>query len=132
MGVDHVVALAARLKASRARAAWLAALASSMVTLDEVILVAGEVSGRPIRSLRLHQLLGAQRDWGDVRTRAVIERMGVILGARLERRRLTVAWLLDGRSPARFDAWTMARRGPASPWPGFPFTPSPASEVAPR
>lgn len=125
MSVDHVAALAARLRSDQVRSTWLLAIAEGVVSVDDVVIHAGEIAGKPLRPLRLHQLLSAQHGWGATRTNSVLVRMGVILGQPVDRRRASVAWLLDGRSPARFDAWLMARKGPAPPWPGFPYTPAP-------
>jgi hypothetical protein len=73
--------------------------------------------------LSLRQVLLAQPAWGRKRTDAVIEHISSIFGGRMERRQITVGWLLDPRAGGRrFHAWLDAHQPKSRPpWPGFPY-----------
>lgn len=96
----------ARRSAARLRSEWLLLIHEGMVTPADVLAEAGQPHARPLLKLLLHQLLLAQPGWGRTRTDAAIHKIMSVTDARIERRQVTVGWLLDPRAGGRrFAAW---------------------------
>lgn len=116
----------AKAQAHRARAAALISVAEGRHTIVDVIKHAATEAGRPLLRITLRQLLLAQPGWGDERCGSALNQLTAVLGApaaKLHRRKLTIAWLLDARAGGkRFMAFcdVIAAKTDA-PWPGFPF-----------
>lgn len=93
-------------------------------TVAQVLAAAAGQENRPLMKLRLRMLLRFQPGWGAVRADQIIDHVLSVTGAKLDRRLVTVAWLLDPRAGGRrYTAWLDAiepKKDP--PWPGFPHT----------
>lgn len=114
---------AARRSAATYRAQWLMLVHDKMVTPDDALTDAARPEARPLLKLSLRQLLLAQPGWGRTRADAVIDKILSVSEAKIERRQVTIGWLLDPRAGGRrFAAWLDAidpRKEPAGP--GFPY-----------
>lgn len=96
----------ARRSAARFRSEWLLLVHDLMVTPGDVLAEAGHPHGRALLKLSLRQILLAQPGWGRTRADTVIEKIMSVTDARIERRQVTVGWLLDPRAGGRrFAAW---------------------------
>lgn len=98
--------------------------APAPATVGTVLEAVAEQENRPLLRLRLRMLLRYQPGWGAVRADQVIDHVLSVTGAKLDRRLVTVGWLLDPRAGGRrFTAWIDAlepKKDP--PWTGFPHT----------
>lgn len=113
------------------RAEWSVGVAEGLLTSVDVIEHACTVEGRPLRRMKLRQLLLSQPHWGQARTGEAMTRFarfaGLAPSADLDE--LTAGWLIDSRAGGRrisawLDAVEVRRDGP--PWPGFPYLRKPA------
>lgn len=93
-------------------------------TVAKVLEAVAEPENRPLLRLRLRMLLQYQPGWGAVRADQIIDHVLSVTGAKLDKRLVTVGWLLDPRAGGRrFTAWIDAlepKKDP--PWKGFPHT----------
>lgn len=97
---------AARRSASLYRAQWLMLIHDGMVTPGDVLADAAGPDARPLLKLSLRQLLLAQQGWGRTRADGIIDKILSVTGAKIERRQVTIGWLLDPRAGGRrFAAW---------------------------
>ena len=113
----------ARRNADRFRAEWLILLNEKMMEPADLLREAARPEAKPLMKLSLRQVLLAQQGWGRRKTDAVIDHVSAVSGARIDRRKMTVGWLLDPRSGGRrFAAWLDAFEPKTKPWPGFPYT----------
>lgn len=125
--VSAETARAAAAAARRTRASWLVDIAEGNTTPLAAVVAATSLEGRPLRRIRLAELLANQPGWGSIRVRKTLE--GVLhqldlRGQRPDTAKLTVGWLIDTRSNgSRFTALLHALSDRVSPWPGFPFEP---------
>ena len=114
---------AARHSAAVYRAQWLMLVHDGMVTPGDVLTDAARPEARPLLKLSLRQLLLAQPAWGRTRADAIIDKILSVTDAKIERRQVTIGWLLDPRAGGRrFAAWLDAidpRKELTGP--GFPY-----------
>lgn len=97
---------AARRNAAVYRAQWLMLIHDGMVTPGDVLADAAGPQARPLMKLSLRQLLLAQQGWGKTRADGVIDKILSVTDAKIERRQVTIGWLLDPRAGGRrFAAW---------------------------
>ncbi|GAA4033698.1 hypothetical protein GCM10023063_16870 [Arthrobacter methylotrophus] len=97
---------AARRSAAVYRAQWLMLIHDGMVTPGDVLADAAGPEARPLLNLSLRQLLLAQQGWGRTRADNVIDKILSVTDAKIERRQVTIGWLLDPRAGGRrFAAW---------------------------
>jgi hypothetical protein len=96
----------ARRSANLYRAQWLMLVHDGMVTPGDVLTDAAGPAARPLLKLSLRQLLLAQQGWGETRAYGVIDKILSVTDAKIERRQVTIGWLLDPRAGGRrFAAW---------------------------
>lgn len=96
----------ARRSASRFRAEWLMLIHDRMVNPADVLAEAARPEARPLLKLSLRQLLLAQPGWGRTRADAIVDNILSVADAKIERRQVTIGWLLDPRAGGRrFAAW---------------------------
>lgn len=133
-GLDVAGLAAARIAAGRTRARWLTRLAAGQVGLLDVVWAATSPGGRPLRGLRLKELLRTQPGWGLRRAEKAVARLrrASQVPDTVPDHRLTVAWMLDNRAaPGRRLAHLLeavaAAETRSAPWPGFPYTARPGS-----
>lgn len=134
VGAPIQVLHSAREAANRYRAQWLLSVAQGMLSPLELIENAAAEPGRPLRAIRLLELLRTQDGWGMARARGVLCSLRRILNVpdTIPDRDLKIAWLLDNRTAGqRVDAWidvagAAAAGGRRTPWPRFPYAPPPA------
>ena len=125
---------AAHARAVRGR--YVLAVATGMLTVDDVIRQAQDASGIPLRRIRLTSLLQAQEGWGRGQARSVIDRLLAFLSNTdtSELPELTIGWLLDNRAGGtRYRAFieAIATTDPMSaPWSGFPRFPQPGKDLS--
>jgi hypothetical protein len=113
----------ARRSADRFRAEWLILINEEMMKPADLLREAARPEAKPLMKLSLRQVLLAQPGWGRRKTDTVIDHVSAISGARIDRRKITVGWLLDPRAGGRrFAAWLDAFTPKNQPWPGFPYT----------
>jgi hypothetical protein len=114
----------ARRNAARFRAEWLMLVHDRMVSPGDVLAEAAQPDARPLLKLSLRQLLLAQPGWGRTRADTIIEKILSVADAKIERRQVTIGWLLDPRAGGRrFAAWLDAFELRTSlSEPGFPYT----------
>ncbi|MBG0738705.1 hypothetical protein IV500_04640 [Paeniglutamicibacter antarcticus] len=112
----------ARRGADTYRAQWLMLVHEGMVTPGDVLTDAAGTQARPLLKLTLRQLLLAQPGWGRTRAYAIIDKVLSVADASIDRRQVTIGWLLDPRAGGRrFAAWLDAidpRKELSAP--GFP------------
>lgn len=106
------------------RAEYLVALAEGLIDVSDVLEFAATEAGKPLRRISLRQLLLSQPGWGDRRTKHALSLLTDRLGAPINMKEMTIAWLLDPRAGGRrYMAWLDVRQPKdEAPWPGFPFT----------
>lgn len=115
-----------RREAQQRRARALVHVAAGAATISDVIRQACAPDGAPLLTIRLRALLEARPGAGPAAAADVMTRLTYTLGAAC-REDADMAWLLDGRARGRYVAWlTATGKAGTSPWPGFPFTQSPA------
>ena len=111
---------AARQAARRARAEWLHAIATGVVTPLEAIRAAEGPDGGPVRDMSLRTVLMAA--YSRPCTENIITKLGRASGRRLAGRYVPVRWLFDRRSPGRLEALATLL-GEAHPEPErFPYS----------
>ncbi|MPN44724.1 hypothetical protein SDC9_192289 [bioreactor metagenome] len=128
MAVNTVSLREARLRASATRTGWRLALVQGLVSVEQVIAAAATEDGKPLRRLTLREVLASRPGCGDVQANRVVARLRVLLGVKpdeLPAKRMTVAWLLDGRASGRAEAWACAVGDPTTVYAGFPFAERP-------
>lgn len=114
----------ARVAAAEVRARWRKSLLDGMVTVDDLLRFAATIEGGPLRSMRLSDVLASQADWSQARAHTAVARLRRELGVDVAPSKLTVRWLLDGRT-SRHREWALVQRRPTTPFDGFPFAPEP-------
>ncbi|MCU6481284.1 hypothetical protein [Arthrobacter sp. A2-55] len=112
----------ARQNAARLRAEWMLLVHDGTVTLNDVLQEAQHQESKALLRLSVRQLLMSQPNWGRGKADSVIGHILSVLDVEIDRRLVTVGWLLDPRAGGRrFAAWLDAfepKQRP--PWPGFP------------
>lgn len=129
MAVNTVGLSEARLRAHTTRTGWRMALLQGMVGLQQVLVAAATEEGKALRRLTLRELLSSRPGCGEVQANRIVARLRMFLGVKpedLPARKMTVAWLLDGRAAGRAEAWSCAVEGPSTVYEGFPFAERPA------
>lgn len=112
--------------ANQARGEWMLSVAEGLMSVDDLIAVACNDDGRPLRKLRLEQVIAAQPDVSLAEAKRQVASISRISGYKDDKPML-VGWLIDARSQGtRIDAWVDAST-PREIWTGFPFTSQPAS-----
>jgi hypothetical protein len=113
----------ARRAAARIRGEWLMFINDGTFSPGDLMKEAALPESKALLKLSLRQVLLSQRGWGRKRTDAVIDHIAGVIGAKIDRRHLTVGWLLDPRAGGRrFAAWLDAFQPKTGPiWPGFPY-----------
>lgn len=127
-GVGSHALRQARQEAARIRAVWLTRVASDEASIFDVVRAATASDGRPLRAIRIKELLRSQQGWGKSRSGAVLAHLRATskIPRSVPDHRLNVSWLLDNRSrpglrlSALIDAID-AQGTRSAPWPGFPF-----------
>lgn len=120
---NDVAALnSARREASLYRAEWLMSIADGRLTVAELIDESAQPEARALLKLSLRQVLLSQPGWGRQKAGKVLRHLESAAGARMERRKITVGWLLDPRAGGRrYAAWLDAFEPKTTPWQGFPY-----------
>lgn len=121
-------------RARRYRAEWLLAVAEGFTSPLDLVSHAATNQGRPLRRIRLSELVGTQPGWGAGRVRktmgGLLHQLAVHGQSQSPTTRLTVGWILDPRSNGRrFDSLIHALTPRQTPWTGFPFEPQPAKTL---
>jgi len=113
----------ARRAAGRLRAQWLMLVNDGTFTPTDLMKEAALTESKALLKLSLRQVLLSQQGWGRKRTDGAIDHVAGVIDARIDRRHLTVGWLLDPRAGGRrFAAWLDAFQPKTGPlWPGFPY-----------
>lgn len=113
----------ARRAASRIRAEWLMHINEGTLTPSDLMKEAARPEARPLLKLSLRQILLSQQGWGRKRADSALDHVAGVIGGKIDRRHLTVGWLLDPRAGGRrFAAWLDAFQPKTGPlWPGFPY-----------
>lgn len=130
--VDPALANKASVTARRMRAEYLQSVTAGLgVTILDVVAAAAQPGHGPLLRISLDQLLRAQEGWGQVRSRAALDRLLTFCGRtddRVATTRLDIGWLLDPRAAGgRLLAFLdVTATGKGVPWRGFPYTPAPA------
>lgn len=121
--VNDVRALnSARREASLYRAEWLMSLTAGIVTIPDLMSEAANPEARALLKLSLRQVLLSQPGWGRRKAERILTHIESVTGARMERRKITVGWLLDPRAGGRrYAAWLDAFEPKTTPHPGFPY-----------
>lgn len=120
---NDVAALnSARRAAALYRAEWLMSITDGIVTLQELMTEASRPEARALLKLSLRQVLLSQPGWGRKKAEKILMHIESVTGATMERRKITVGWLLDPRAGGRrYAAWLDAFEPKTTPWPGFPY-----------
>lgn len=121
--VDVSTLNTARRAAGRQRAEWLMRVLDGSAGVQDLMKEAARPEARPLLKLSLRQVLLAQKGWGRMRADGVIDHITSVIGGKIDRRLLTVGWLLDPRAGGRrYAAWLDAFQPKTGPlWPGFPY-----------
>lgn len=124
------VLAAARTHAKEMRAEWVLRIHRQQVTVHEAIAHATTHEGRPLLALGLTRLLSAQKSWSRAHADRALVHIHTTLDMPLpplrERSRLTVKWLIDGRTGGRRLLALADFQTPlGKPYPGFPFATMP-------
>lgn len=98
---DPKVALQASVEAHAVRADWLIGLHNGHLELDDLLTFACTDEGRPLRRLRVAQVLASQPEWTMGKAAAAVERIRRTAPYRGKAKDVTVGWLIDGRSDGR-------------------------------
>lgn len=116
-------------KARLLRAEWLLMVRDGLMTPADLIWEAATAEGRPLRKLRLTQVLAAQPSYSRDRAKRTVARLHDVLELSTEKSaKVTVGWLIDHRAGGRrVLAWLDQTTPRRAPWPGFPFTPYPSA-----
>lgn len=125
-----------RKRASRVRGTHLMAVASQMMTCDDVL--DAYRTTPELGRIRLDQLLAAQPGFSMARARRVVEKFRHMARLRWADptgghskvpERPTISYVCHGQSTVLRELWGRAQR-PARipPWPGFPHAPKPADQ----
>ena len=108
------------------RAEWMVALAEGLVTLDDLLAEALTDEGRPLRRIRLSQVLASLPEASPPATNLALERLAEFADVpeHQDPHRLTVGWLIDNRyAAAHQDAFAAAldisSAAPAAAFPRF-------------
>lgn len=121
---------AARTHAKETRAEWVLRIHREQSTVQDTVAFATTRDGRPLLALGLARLLAAQKGWSRSQAdRAIIHihnTLSIPLPALRERSRLTVKWLIDGRTGGRrVLALADFQTTTGKPYAGFPFAAMP-------
>ena len=127
----------ARRRAARVRAEWLTGVAMDEIGILDVVEGVTGPGGKPLRAVRVGELLRSRPGWGARRSGRVLAHLRRALDVpdEVPDRDLTLSWLLDNRSrrgrryTALLDALE-AQSPRESPWPGFPYHPPPEQDGA--
>lgn len=98
----------ARVDAGRMRAQWLLALSGGRATLHQLLVAATREDGKPLRALRLRQVLASQPGWSMAKSDAVLREMRMLAAVEpvAPNSSLNLYWLLDNRAaPGRRVTW---------------------------
>jgi hypothetical protein len=108
------------------RGEWLISVSEGVLAVAELLDYAATDEGRPLRRLRLDQVLAAQPDWSMAKARQVVART-VRRSPRQPRsrqtkpRQITVGWLVDHRSSGLRAAAFADATAERTVWAGFPM-----------
>lgn len=134
-GVDRDRLRHARQDAARIRATWLTRVATGHVGVLDVVVATTRPGGKPLRAVRVKELLRSQPAWGYSRSGRVMRhlRASAKVAAHVPDRELTLSWLLDNRARDgdRFVALLDALEAQSprlAPWPGFPYQSPPREQ----
>ena len=116
----------ASIAAARMRSEWMMSIHDGVLTSMDLISEAAAPHGRPLRRIRLLQLLAAAPQGGLSKAGKSLNLLRLRLGdTTTAQKTMTVGWLIDARSTGvRFKAWLDAIESSRTqpPWPGYPFT----------
>jgi hypothetical protein len=142
-GAPTVTDLAvARRRAHTERARWLTAIHRRDVTIVDTVNYATTPDGRPLRKIKLRELLASQPRCSETRAERLLGvlRDRLYLTPTFDLRLMTIGWLLDNRTRGRrFDCFLdvlgpedpdstdaaaelLGARTRPQPWAGFPYT----------
>lgn len=111
------------------RARHLHAVTIGAARAVDVITAAQSSAGVPLRQIKLRQLVLAQPSVGKKKADAFLSAVAGTLEAPVGIDDKTIGWLIDSRAGGRrILSWLDAATTSATPWPGFPFSPSPHPE----
>ncbi len=121
---------AARTHAKEVRAEWVLRIHREQATVQEAVAFATTREGRPLLALGLTRLLAAQKSWSRAQAdRAIVhvhDTLNIPLPPVRDRSRLTVKWLIDGRTGGRrLLAVADFQTSAGKPYTGFPFAAMP-------
>ena len=121
---------AARTHAKEVRAEWVLQIHREEATVQDAVAFATTRDGRPLLALGLTRLLAAQKGWprsqADRAITHIHDTLNIPLPTLRERSRLTVKWLIDGRTGGRrLLALADFQTNTSKPYTGFPFAAMP-------
>lgn len=93
--------LAAKRAADLCRAEWLMMVTTGMILATDLFDEAVNEESRPLRRLRVNQVLAAQDGWTIQRANRVLTRMAQTVKMPSPASKVTVGWLTDARSRGR-------------------------------
>lgn len=107
------------------RSEWLYLLSIGAVQVDDLLRAVEEPKNKALRALTLRQVWMSAPGVNRGRAEGILNHILGVTGEIVERRKMTVGWLLDPNSGGRrYQAWLDAQQSKKSPpWIGFPFTP---------
>lgn len=108
------------------RAEWLHLLSNEIVKVDDLLRAVEEPRYKALRAITLRQLWLNTPKVNRGRAEGILNHILGVTGETVERRKMTIGWLLDPNSGGRrYQAWLDAQQSKkAPPWIGFPFTPT--------
>ena len=110
-------------EAHRFRAEHRIAVAEGILTVHDLVEVALEPRGKPLRRISLVDLLTERPGCGPGRARDALGRLAAALGSKAASARTTIAWLIDSRvNGTRILAWLDAVETADLLPEGFPFS----------
>lgn len=124
MAVNTAGLSEARRRAHTTRTGWRMALLQGFVDPRQFLTAAATEDGKALRRMTLRELLSSRPGCGEVQANRIVARLRMFLGVKpddLPARKMTVAWLLDGRAAGRAEAFECAMAAPDTVYDGFPF-----------